>query len=112
MTDEERARLQKKVKELCERVEDLENERDAIKELPTAVAMLAGKVDTLRDIVLQGFDPRKKTIETSEGDIEKASSWDVAFKVAVSFILPILLAIISGYFLLKSQIPQTPPPPR
>jgi hypothetical protein len=106
LTPEKRDELESKVADLVGRVEDLENERDAIKNLPGAVATIAGQVQVLHDIVIQGFDGHKRVIESEDGQtIQKANSWDTAIKVAAGVVVPLLVALIGGYVLLRTSLP-------
>jgi hypothetical protein len=91
---------EREIRELKERVEDLENEREAIKQLPHAVAELHGAVDTLRDIVIGKLD-------TIGGSVERVSSIKTAIQFAALVIVPILVALIGGYFALKAGVHET-----
>lgn len=98
MNAEDKNRVERKVDELVERVEDLENERETIKHLPHAFAKLAGTVDTLKDLIIERFD-------RVDGGVEKATSLKTAIQFAAVLLLPILLALIGGYFTLKAGSP-------
>lgn len=101
MTEEEAEKecveVKRLAEELAERVEDLENEREAIKRLPTAVAELHGTVNTLKELVLKKLDGISETVTPGR--------WDTLLKFAQFVIVPILVALITGWFLYKSQIP-------
>lgn len=79
------------LKEIMGRLDDLENERVAIKSLPDAVARLAGQVEVLIDLVTGG-----------NAKLEKATSFKSAIAFASVVIIPVLVAIIGGYFALKA----------
>lgn len=79
------------IQELLERIEDLENEREAIKELPEAVAQLRGSVETLQTLVV-----------AQSQKVTKATSWSTALQFAAVVIVPLMIALIGGYFALKT----------
>lgn len=94
MTPEE---IEAEVHELREKVEDLENEREALQRLPTAVAELAGAVRVLQGLVTSRFDNVDQTIQ-------KAGSVKTAIQFASVVIVPVLVALIGGYFVLKAGV--------
>lgn len=82
---------------LRERIEDLEDEREAIKELPQAVAELHGAVGVLQSLVTSRFDG-------IEPKVDKAASLRTALQFAAVVIVPVLVALIGGYFALKAGL--------
>lgn len=92
MTEEE---IQHTVLDLKQRVEELEEEREKLRQLPEAVAELKGMVVTLSGMVTTRFDGIQPSVE-------KAASVKTAIQFASVVIVPILLALIGGYFALKS----------
>lgn len=85
----------KEISDLRERVEDLEDEADTLKRLPEALAELRGMVKALKDVVVK--------IDGGADRIERANSLKTAVQFAAVVIVPILVALIGGYFLVKSQ---------
>jgi hypothetical protein len=92
MTDDE---LQGVVHDLAERVETLEEERDRLKLLPDAVAELKGAVQTLSGLVTLRFDGL-------QGPVEKAASVKTAVQFAAIVLVPIIVALLGGYFALRA----------
>jgi hypothetical protein len=80
--------------QLIRRIEILEQDVDKLEELPTQVSSLAGEVKTLTRLVTARFD-------NIQGPIEKAAGIKTAVQYAAVVIVPILVAIIGGYFVLK-----------
>jgi hypothetical protein len=99
MTSDE---CKKELDQLSERIADLENEREAIKALPDSVARLAGQVEGLYRIVLQGFDAKKKYIEVEDGNgdtkkIKKSDSFKNAVQVSAVILVPLAIALIAAF---------------
>lgn len=84
--------MEERLDELEERVEDLENEREAIKQLPSQMALLKGAVEVLQALVL-----------AQSQRVSKATSWTTAVQFAAVVIVPLLVALIGGYFVLKAS---------
>lgn len=82
--------IRREIKELSDRIEDLENERDAIKRLPDAVARLQGAVDVLQGMISKGF-------EHTEEKIEGTTSFKNALQFASVILVPLLVALIGLY---------------
>jgi hypothetical protein len=93
MTEDER--IFKEVKELRRRVEELEEDRDKLLNLPEALAEVKGMVVTLQGLITSGFDGIKP-------GIEKASSVKTAITFASVVLVPIIVALIGGYFVLQA----------
>lgn len=89
------------IRDLLERVDDLENEREAIKELPEAVAQLRGSVEVLQTLVI-----------TQTQKVTRATSLTTAVQFAAVVIVPLLVAIIAGYFALKAAGISVGAPPK
>ncbi|HEX7088680.1 MAG TPA: hypothetical protein VF192_00995 [Longimicrobiales bacterium] len=87
---------------LLERVDDLENERAALSRLPQTVWELKGMVATLTGIV----NARVDTTVTNPADPppEQARTVDTLIKFASLVLVPILVALIGGYFALKAGL--------
>lgn len=83
------------IKELKRRMKALEDEMLDLAGLPGAVERLEGVVDTLKEVVLKRLDG------VHEG-VEKAASLRSAITFASVVIVPILVALIGGYFVLKT----------
>lgn len=94
--DEELAR---EVRSLAERIADLEEDRDRLKGMPEAVAEIKGMVTALSGMVQSGFK------SVGEG-VDKAAGVKTAITFAAVVIVPILVAIIGGYFAFKSAQPK------
>lgn len=92
MTDDE---LQEEVHDLRGRVEALEEVHDRLQKLPDAVAELTGTVKTLTTMVTSRFD------HVDQG-VDRASGIKTAITFASVVIVPILIALIGGYFALRS----------
>jgi uncharacterized protein YoxC len=87
--------LQEEVHDLRERVEVLESNADRLARLPDAVAELTGTVKTLSTIVTGRFDQ----VDTH---VDQVTGVKTAIQFASVVIVPILLALIGGYFALKT----------
>lgn len=85
------------LQELCNRMEMLEDEHDAIAKLPNEVAELSGKVDTLQTMLLARMDG----VSTS---VDKATSVKTAIQFAAVVVVPVLVALIGGYFALRAGL--------
>lgn len=94
MTDDD---LRKKVEALAQEVDDLREQQERLTTLPDAVAKLHGTVETLQALVMSRFD-------RVDGGVEKAASIRTAITFASVVIVPILVAIIGGYFALKAGL--------
>lgn len=94
MTEDE---AEAEIRDLKERVMDLENEREAIKNLPGAVAELHGAVETLKSLVIGKLDGITDRVTPGR--------WDTLLKFSQFVIVPVIVAAITGYFLYKASIP-------
>lgn len=94
MTDDE---IRREVHDLRERVSDLEDETDALKRVPEAVAELTGAVKVLKDLVVK--------VDNGATRIERASSMKTALQFAAVVIVPILVALLGGYFVIRAGVP-------
>lgn len=92
MTEEE---IKHTVRELRDRVDDLEQERERLAKLPDAVAELKGTVQTLSTLVVSRFDK-------VDVGVDKAASLKTAIQFAGVVLVPIILALIGGYVALKT----------
>lgn len=81
----------RRLKELLDRVEDLEDERLAIKELPDAVAHLAGQVEVLQALVL-----------AQSQKVNDATGLKTALQFAAVIIVPLIVVLVGGYFTLRA----------
>jgi uncharacterized protein YoxC len=86
--------IHREVRDLRERIEDLENEREAIKRLPTAVAELKGAVHVLQDLVVEEFGAVRKGVDNATG-------MKTAIQFAAVVLVPVIVALIGGYFVLR-----------
>lgn len=73
------------------RVEDLENTQEAIGSLPSEVAALKGMVEVLQTLVL-----------AQSQKVSEATGWKTAVQFAAAVIVPLLVSLIGGYFVLKA----------
>jgi hypothetical protein len=89
--------LQLEVYQLRDRLERIEDLSDKVSTVSTSVAELSGTVKTLSQIVTGRFDGLDKGIEAATG-----------VKTAITFasvvIVPIIIALIGGYFALKTGV--------
>jgi hypothetical protein len=91
--------------ELSNRIDDLENERDSIKAIPMAVGELKGIVEATRDQVNTLMRSMTGRFDNVDSGIERATpGWEWWLKFCIGVIVPLLLAIISGYFLLRAGV--------
>lgn len=87
--------------ELAERVGDLENEREAIKNLPTAVAELHGAVTVLRELVLERIDGVSSKVDRL-----------AKVEIILKYLVPLIIALIGGWFAIKAaSLNHSPPTP-
>lgn len=84
--------------DLREGLEDVKNELIAFKNLPTAIGKLDGKVDVLMDICT-GID----------GKTDKLSSFKSWVIAILGLLIPVAVALIGAYAILKGQAPQAVP---
>lgn len=77
--------------DLLDRIQDLENEREAIKELPGAMAELKGMVEVLQALVL-----------VQSQKVSKATSMSTAVQFAAVVIVPLIVVLLGGYFTLRA----------
>lgn len=89
--------LQAEVHDLRERVERIEANSDRLSKLPDAVAELSGAVKLLTDIVTGGFDK-------VDQEVQDATGIKTAIQFASVVIVPIILALIGGYFALRTGV--------
>jgi ribosomal protein L29 len=89
------AELQDEIHDLRTRVCRLEEARDQVMKLPEAVSELRGALEVLTDLVTGRFDSLVPAVE-------KASSLKTAIQFAGVVLVPILVALIGGYVLLKT----------
>jgi hypothetical protein len=81
--------------QLSERLGDVENEMLALKDLPAAVARNTGSIQTLISLVQAGFDGIGKPLE-------RPTDAKSAIQFAAVVIVPVLVALIGGYFVLQA----------
>lgn len=89
------AELQVEVHDLRERVEKLEDGADKLADLPDAVSELNGSVKVLNQMVLGRFDHVDESVQ-------QATGLRTAITFASVVIVPIVIALIGGYFALKT----------
>lgn len=89
------AEIQDEIHDLRTRVGRLEEARDQVMKLPQAVAELRGALEVLTDLVTMRFDGIAPAVE-------KASSLKTAVQFAAIVLVPILVALIGGYALIKT----------
>lgn len=89
------AELQEEVHDLRERVGRLEENSDRLAKLPDAVAELTGTVRTLTQLVTGRFDHIDESVE-------KVTGVKTAITFASVVIVPIIIALLGGYFALKT----------
>lgn len=89
------AEIQDEVHDLRTRVSRLEEHSAQVMRLPEAVAELRGALETLTDLVTSRFDG------IAPG-VEKASSVRTAVQFAGAVLVPIIVALIGGYVLIKT----------
>jgi uncharacterized protein YoxC len=95
VTDED---LKREVHDLADKVEKLEGQQDRLSKLPDAVSRLEGAVSTLTRVVNMRFDNVDKGVK------EAKPGWDFWLKFIIGAVVPVAIAIISGYFLLKAGL--------
>lgn len=92
MTEEE---LSNEVHDLIDRVQALEENADRVAQLPDAVAQLTGAVQTLTSMVQGRFDG-------VDAHVREATGLKTAIQFASVVIIPIIIALIGGYFALRA----------
>ena len=123
MSDERTRWNDQAVDGLARELGDLENQVEALRQLPERMAEVkAACVETRRVVSLlredqvrgdqredrrftqlrQHVDERFDSVDTATA---KASSWGTALTFAATVIVPILIALIGGYFALRSGLP-------
>lgn len=93
------AELQEEIHDLRTRVSRLEEVRDQVMKLPEAVSELRGALDVLTDLVTSRFDGMAPAVE-------KAAGIRTAIQFSAAVLVPILVALIGGYVLLKAGVPR------
>jgi hypothetical protein len=101
MTDED---FRREVHDLAGRVEELEEERERLKRLPDAVARLEGALGALTRVVNSRFD------SVDQGVANAKPGRDFWLKLILGGVVPVLVALITGYFLLKAGLAQSGAP--
>lgn len=99
MTDED---LRQEVEELASKVALMESEQERLKGIPDALSKLVGTVETLNGIVLARWGLKGVPPEQRESVAQRASTADTLVKFSQFVLLPIVLALIGGYFALKA----------
>jgi hypothetical protein len=94
--------LRAEVEELAGRIETLEQEQERLHGLPDAFAKLTGAFDQLNRIVVARWGMKDIPEDQRENFAHKANNFDTFMKFAIGFILPIILSVIAGYFMLKA----------
>jgi phage-related minor tail protein len=89
------AELQREVHDLRTRVSRLEEAREQVMKLPEAVSELRGALEVLTDLVTSRFDGITPAVE-------KASSVRTAIQFAGAVLVPIIVALIGGYVLIRT----------
>jgi hypothetical protein len=90
---------------LADRVDDLENERDAIKRIPQAVGELKGMTEAIQVQVNSLMTSMTGRFDNVEDGIRRATpGWDFWLKFIIGAIVPVALTIIGGYFALKAGV--------
>lgn len=97
MRPEEMEWIVKEIHELKERVESLEEDREEIKQIPLAISELKGQVNTLHSLLVV-------KLEGVQSGVEKATSVRTAIQFASVVLVPILVAILGGYFALRAGV--------
>lgn len=101
MTDDEIKREVNDIADQVEanrrRIEELEEETEALSRVPEAVAELKGAVLTLSGLV--------NRVSNGADRIEKANSVKTAIQFAAIVIVPILVALLGGYFVIRAGAP-------
>lgn len=93
------AEIQDEVHDLRTRVQRLEDHAAQVLKLPEAVAELGGALEVLTKLVTSRFDG-------IEPGVEKASSVRTMISFAASVLVPIVVALIGGYVLVKTAGPR------
>lgn len=91
------AELQDEIHDLRTRVGRLEENAAQVLKLPDAVAELRGALEVLTDLVTSRFDGMAPAVE-------RASSIKTAIQFASVVLVPILVALIGGYVLIKTGV--------
>jgi hypothetical protein len=86
------------LKEILDRIDDLEAEIKRLIELPERLAELRGEVKSLRALVINRAD-------SIQSGVDKAANIKTAIQFAAVVLVPILVALIGGYFVLRAGIP-------
>lgn len=99
MTEDERTEiveLRERVGRQAKRIEDLEE----------AVAGNTGKIDVLLAMVSTLTGTVKERFDSVDGAIDKTGSWKTAIQFAAVIVVPVLIALIGGYFALRAGLPR------
>lgn len=91
--------LRQEILGLKEHVEDQDAELERLRGLPEAIAELKGVISNLQQLVLTRFD-------TVDKGVERASSLKTAVQFAAVIVVPVVIAIIGGYFALRAGAPR------
>lgn len=87
-----------------ERVEDVENELLALKALPTNVAELRGEFNGLVGRVNLLITRMDQRFDSVEGKADRATSLKAFAAYVGAVLVPILVALLGGYFALKANV--------
>lgn len=85
-----------------ERIKDLEDIAVVTDRLIERVGELSGKVDVLTTQLTQHLLNLKEAVDHQSTSTDKLASWKTALQFAAAVVVPLLIALIGGYFALKA----------
>lgn len=102
--------LEKQVEKNTDRIEDLEDLAVVTNHLIERVGEIKGKLDLVADQVTAHLTRVEKAVNGVGTNVDKANSLKTALQFAAVIVVPVLVALIGGYFALKAGLSQHPTP--
>lgn len=94
--------LKKQVDENSAKIRDLEDIAEVTDRLIERVGELSGKVDLLTTQLTTHLLNLKTAVDQQSSSTDKLASWKTALQFAAAVVVPLLIALIGGYFALKA----------
>lgn len=104
--DRNQLRRRDDLRSVQEELEDVQNELEGLKRLPMALAKLTGLVERIEKQVDRLMDNMLTRFDGLDGKVDKWSSMKTLAGYIAAILVPILVALIGGYFALKAGLRQ------
>lgn len=94
--------VRKQVAKNTARIEDLQDLAEVTDRLIERVGELSGQVELLATQLTQHLLNLKNAVDNQASSTDKLASWKTALQFAAAVVVPVLMALIGGYFALKA----------